>query len=670
MIKKLIQILFLTIFISKIVYGQVNTDSLRQVLENAKNDTSKIRALNNLIFELSYGEKSEAIELLKESIQLSKKSNYEYGLAEAYSLYGQIHVDKGNHDSAQYYYLEALNYFESQQLPEQQSNCYKKLAQIHQERNSFDQSLIYIKKLLAIAEETQDPKMLGNAHNGYAAFYINQGWNMVDNLNDTIEFKKFFKQAKPHIYTAIGHFKKANYEKGIALAYGNLCILNREMGLVEEALSNIKKANQYFTKMNQEMYMASAYNHINVIFQKMEMFDSALYYTAKSLALAEKLESKFDIRNAYGQFSYIYIHLEDYKNALEYNQLYNDINSELLAENKQAVIDEMEVKYEAEKKEKELNLKAEENKRQQQFLIFLSLGFFILVVALVIIWRKNKLEHSLNSLLQHKTQELESMNQEISQQRDQLKENNELIVQQNANLSDAYQDQNNIMAVVAHDLRSPLNNLKGLNQLMHISGPLNEEQTDLAGKTTQVIDHGLEIINDMMNHHQIQNESEMDFSIYKASLLMAELLDSHQPNASRKKTTLKLQEDADDFEIETNKLSFMRIMDNLISNAIKFSPQESQIRISYITSNELAIFSIKDQGPGFSNADLKSLYKRFQKLSAKPTGSEKSSGLGLSIVKTLIDKLNGKIELETILNEGSTFKISLPIKPSKLNTKS
>jgi signal transduction histidine kinase len=103
-----------------------------------------------------------------------------------------------------------------------------------------------------------------------------------------------------------------------------------------------------------------------------------------------------------------------------------------------------------------------------------------------------------------------------------------------------------------------------------------------------------------------------------------------------------------------------RIVENLLSNAIKFSKSGTTILISAKRENDKAYISIKDQGPGFTDADKASLFKKFKRLSARPTASESSNGLGLAIVKILVDRLGGTIELLSQVNKGSEFIIMLP----------
>ena len=108
--------------------------------------------------------------------------------------------------------------------------------------------------------------------------------------------------------------------------------------------------------------------------------------------------------------------------------------------------------------------------------------------------------------------------------------------------------------------------------------------------------------------------------------------------------------------INTDPTVAMRILENFMSNAIKFSPFDTTVRIA-LTNTAIRI---TDQGPGLSPEDQKQLFQKFKKLSARPTGGETSTGLGLSIVKGLADKLQADIEVKSELGKGSTFSLCFP----------
>ncbi len=639
---------------------QSKIDSLSELSETLPLDTNKVNVLNALIYELSYGNKDEAIIKANQSMELAKSLDYEKGLADVNDLYGIIFLDKGDLDSAQIYFMEALRYYEDENLFRNMVTSYQKIAQVHVLRNSFDQAEFYYQKEFELAKEIGDDRLLGNAYNGRGSFYMNQGWDLIDNKNDTVNYLVLFEEAVPYIHKAIDHFKKAEYNKGVALAYGNLSIIKQEMGDLDAAIDYMLKATIFFKKMDYKIYLVSCYNHINKIHQKKKSYDSALIYIAMGMTLAKEIESKFDIRNAHGDFSNIYELQGNYQKSLEHHQLYDDINSVILGENKQAQIEELEVKYQSEKTEKDLLLQQAENENQRTILISsIVVGLVLLVVAFSL-WKKNKNVHHLNSLLEEQKGKLENKNEDILQQSTQQEESNQLISKQNAKLKEAYNEQNNLMAVVAHDLRSPFNKVKGLSEIMRMTPPLTEEQADLNVKVSEVVEGGLDLITDIMNLSRYQSGVEANIKQCNLNDLLSRIVDSHSSYSLRKEISINYQSEESEYLIYTDEGFLTRILDNLISNAIKFSPFKSTVEVSFKASDENVTISIMDQGPGMTSDDLEHVFERFKRLSAKPTGGENSTGLGLSIVKTLVDKLQGSVHIDTEVDKGTTFQVILP----------
>ncbi len=633
-------------------YGQLNVDSLRVVIASQKEDTSKVLTMGHLIYELSYGNKEEAQSISDEAMALAQELNFEKGIASVYDLKGIIHLDMGDLDSAQSFFIKALRYYEEVNDNRKIFTSYQKLGQVHGLRNSFDIAKDYYDKAFDIAVNLGDERLIGNAYNSLGSFFINQGWYFGDNYNDSIKADSAFRLSIPYLSKAVESFEKAEYIKGVALAHANMAIIHKQTGNLPESKRSMKRAEEYFDRMGFKIYLVSAYNHLNNIFLQEEQFDSALYYNDKSLKLAKDLDSKFDLRNAYAQYSYIYEALGDYKKSLEYNKLYDDLNAQILDKDKQATIDELEVKYKSESQEQELTIQKAENERQKLILIIIVVVVVSLILLISFLIRKNIRENHLKKILIQQTEELKSINEEMSTQRDQLAEANLKLQEVNA-------EQSNIMAVVAHDLRAPLNKIKGLADVMEMTD-LSAEQVEVNAKTTLVAEEGLELIADIMKLKEYESDFNMNLELVGIKSLLKATVNEHQSYASRKGIELKLQMKEDIDQITTDKILISRIMDNLLSNAIKFSDEQSKVIINCLSENDL-IIEITDEGPGFTEEDMKHVFKRFKKLSARPTAGENSSGLGLSIVKTLVDKLNGNVEIETEMGKGSTFRLTFPI---------
>jgi len=103
-----------------------------------------------------------------------------------------------------------------------------------------------------------------------------------------------------------------------------------------------------------------------------------------------------------------------------------------------------------------------------------------------------------------------------------------------------------------------------------------------------------------------------------------------------------------------------RILDNLLSNAIKYSPPGGDVFVRMRNSPDGVVWEVQDQGAGLTAADQAKLFQKFTKLSARPTGGESSTGLGLSIVKMLAAQMNGTVECNSTQGEGATFSVRLP----------
>jgi signal transduction histidine kinase len=159
----------------------------------------------------------------------------------------------------------------------------------------------------------------------------------------------------------------------------------------------------------------------------------------------------------------------------------------------------------------------------------------------------------------------------------------------------------------------------------------------------------------MLEENVLPNYSKFDISAF-----LLKKINAYQPAAEAKNIHLSITRiESEEVFLDADYLS--RIVDNLITNAIKFSNRDSTVEVSAGRLNGSIWISIKDQGLGFSEKDKQDVFQKFKKLSSKPTAGESSNGLGLAIVKTLVDRLQGTIELRSEKGKGSEFLIHLPI---------
>ncbi|MEZ4946827.1 MAG: HAMP domain-containing sensor histidine kinase [Cyclobacteriaceae bacterium] len=255
---------------------------------------------------------------------------------------------------------------------------------------------------------------------------------------------------------------------------------------------------------------------------------------------------------------------------------------------------------------------------------------------------------------------LKRQNSIITQQSIEIQKQNEVLARQNQQLNDLNVEKQQIIGVVSHDLKGPFNRIFALMQLMSMSGDnLTDDQKEYIGKIHQIAVDGLNMVRNLLDSRKIE-EKVLDLTMESIELepFVSSFVKNYKNVADRKKIELHFNS-PDGVMVVADRLYLNRILDNLLSNAIKFSEQEKKVTVSINDNKDNVLLTVADEGPGISEEDQKKLYLKFQKLTARPTGGESSTGLGLSIVKTLIEKMGGGISCKSQLGKGATFTITL-----------
>jgi signal transduction histidine kinase len=255
---------------------------------------------------------------------------------------------------------------------------------------------------------------------------------------------------------------------------------------------------------------------------------------------------------------------------------------------------------------------------------------------------------------------------EVTQQKEEIEYKNQVLQSQNSLLKELDDERNNITSMIVHDLQSPINRISGLLELFEIEGNLsfNENQKIYLDLIRRNISDASRHIRNLLDIKALEKNLNYQMPLSKINLasLLPQLLVAYREQASKKQVNLLYESNSEEVFIKGQEDYLNRIFDNLISNAIKFSPKNinSNVFIKIKENGEYVRISIQDEGQGLSEEDKKNLFKKFQKLSARPTNGESSSGLGLSIVKSLTERLMGSVWAESEPKKGATFIIEFP----------
>lgn len=302
-------------------------------------------------------------------------------------------------------------------------------------------------------------------------------------------------------------------------------------------------------------------------------------------------------------------------------------------------------------------------------------AFVILITftAIITLTRKQKeIIHLLNDLKQanstleqkveERTKQLHEANMELTAQNEEISAQADQIYSQNDELILLNEQKNKFLGIASHDMKSPLKRVDALLGLVKASPNATvasqKEFFDIIGNT---VDGMQKLVGQLLDINKIeQGKHEIHLESFDLIKFSRNILSTFDSQAAQKNIQLLFESSFPEFSVKSDKMVLAQILENLISNALKFSSSNTSVRLE-ITSKEKAVaLSIHDQGPGIKESELSLLFGKFQKLSNRPTAGESSSGLGLSIVKDLATSLGGSVDCQSEIGKGSTFSVRLP----------
>lgn len=236
------------------------------------------------------------------------------------------------------------------------------------------------------------------------------------------------------------------------------------------------------------------------------------------------------------------------------------------------------------------------------------------------------------------------------------------LIHQNQQSEQLNREKKQLIMLVSHDLKGPFNRIYALMQLLEMGADnLTSEQKEYLNKMYQIVGDGLNMVRNLVDVRRLE---ERGFDPLPEALNVTTVVNAivNQYRVAAEKKSIRIHVDAPaTLELVTDRNYLSRITENLLSNAIKFSETEKNVFVGIRQSGENEIvISVRDEGPGIGEDDQLRLYQRFQKLTARPTGGESSTGLGLSIVKQLLSSMGGDITCQSAPGKGSTFTVRLP----------
>lgn len=618
------------------------SDQPYYLYENTNNAFEKIprsKASVDSLLQISSDQRDRdsglSFNMARQALTIAEEISYEEGAAEAYNLIGIKYLDFGDHEMAHLHYLKAMEIEERLENHEAIAHLYNNLAQIFIEQGKHDDGVAYLEKSIEVWNSINEEGQVLSSTNNLGVIHRRQG-------NYNLALDLFWESANQSL----------NQEEPDSVLYiiSTLNIGNtyRNKGDFQRAKIHLNAAREYIEKHNYLSHLIFTDIVLGELYKDIGQHAKALEYA--SLALGNALNEGYrdNIRDAHLLISEIHEELGNVDLAFQQYKLYHQMNDTLQTMQRGERIDAMQSRFDVEQRDREIDILNKEAAlqqakigQQQQFRSFLISGLFLLLVIVGLLYRANVQKRRNNV---------------------QLKESRNEIEKQNESLSKLNREKDEFLSIAAHDLRNPLSSINMAVDLINDDSGIDKETLHEYSELIKVSSKRmLNLINSLLDIQSISEQpNTAPVQKLNANQLVEESVRHFIRPAESKGIYLKTILSEEKTILTGDSDNVLRIFDNLISNAIKYSPKGTTILVSTRMKAGSVQISVSDQGPGINKADQKKLFGKFAKLSNKPTGAESSSGLGLYIVKKITESMGGKVWCESEVGAGSVFYVELP----------
>ena len=564
------------------------------------------------------------------------------------------------------------------------------LAGIYKDLGLFTRSFEYIDEAERICRQMGDSTKLGWIYNYKGILYREN---------------RLYEKAETNFLTAHEIFKQNGDTAIFFFPLINLGSSYNDAGSPDKAVRLYENVLTLYYDSTNTMGNASLYNNLGNSLYDLHRNDSALLMLHRALVLKKAQGNSTNLPNTLTNIAKVQVRLGNYDSTEVYLKAskeealrlqneeflleilevtawleaaennfqdayalllkYSEKRDSVIAAGHQEKLQELVGFLDLDEKNSQVELLQKDNEiiRSNQRFQFVAFCGLLLVLFLVLGMYLNN--RKFNSKLQSAYTDLSLTNAEISRQQEEILRQKSDLERQNQRLEDLVREKDGLIGIVAHDLKSPLNKTLAIVSLLEGNENFSEAGLRQLEMIKSTGSEAIELIKSLL----ILSETEAGdakgtpkpSSELHLESFLKDRVDSFAAAASQKDINIIADFDgANGVMVRSVPQDLERIMDNFISNAIKFSPKGKDIEVGIKNRAKQLSLYVKDSGPGISLEDQKKLFKKFQKLTARPTGGESSHGLGLAIVKSLAEQLQGEVAVQSAPGAGATFEFVFP----------
>ena len=606
-------------------------------------DTDRVKLLDSLAWMFRATDFAKAMTYAQEAGEELNKLNLSVpprAAAEHNNFLGIIYRNIGNYSKAMEHFTIALSIAERHGYRREQGYALNNIGEIHRFQRQYDEATSYVRQAMKIFEEVRDSAGL---HYGY----IRLG-EIAQSLEKFGEAAHYFQQALDIAEALNDVAWRAGSLNRIGQAYRQQDLYDRALGafFAALALSN--------TVPNDEDERAFILIQIGKTYRILGQIAQAEEHLLRGYEIANRLGVKQLVREASAELADIFTARGDARNALRYRTIQLQMNDSLFSEASRREIEKISVRHEMERQQRALeSLKAEQEKERFIALALVG-GMIAAIVIAALLYRNIRAERRSSAEIVRQQRILEDQSTEIEMTNARLQEQNE-------ELAALSHEKTELLSIVSHDLKNPIGAVRGLAELLESGGVEEAETKNVARQIVSMGDRMLALVTNVLDSNRIE-VGKMQFHLVELDIapFVEGSVWQYRQAAEAKSIGIHFTNEAATSLVQADEQALMQALDNLVSNAVKYSPYGKNVFVRVKSSDNAVRVEVEDEGPGLSEDDKKKLFGKFVRLSARPTGGEHSTGLGLSIVKKMAEAMGGKVWCESEAGKGATFIIELP----------
>lgn len=612
-----------------------------------------------------------SIQYFEKAIDIQKHLGDEKLLISPYINLGASYISLGNYPRGIEYYLKSLKLSEKFKDSSRIAHCYANLGSFYKEQKKYELAIDYIRKSLAINE-----KLNINLYSSEDYLILSSIYIQIDD----------YDSAFIYIQKSLDLKLKMNDKAGIASCYGNMGIIYKARKDYTQAIELFNKSIAICKEIDSEAQLINNLLGLSDIYLLQQKHDDAYKYSKQAYAQAQQVKQVDLLKLTTEKVAVCAALLGLFEEAYKFQVLHKSYSDKYLNEDNIKKITGLEYTYTYEKEkqaaenefEKKVALKNEQIKQQKIITLSLVIGFVLLAIITILIFRLFIINHRKKLILAKQKNEIEEknvkliqLNNEIESQKNEIEniltvllDKNNIIEDQNVELKKLNATKDKFFNIIAHDLRGPIGSLVSFLEFLTDKNN-NISQEKLSEFLVVIKDSAKSTYNLLKNllTWAKSQRGEIDYIPTSNNLneLILSIVDLFEQSARQKNISIQtFIPEVIVFSFDLNMIN--TVIRNLLNNAIKFTQENGIIIISANKTNHVIEIQVKDSGVGIASYIMENLFKiDIKQQSTLGTKGETGTGLGLILCKEFIEKHGGNIRVESELGVGSTFIVTLPL---------